>query len=38
MTVDVHVHWLRSEIEENPAVPRLIETVRGVGYVFLGTS
>jgi DNA-binding response OmpR family regulator len=33
-TVDVHVHWLRSEIEENPASPRLIETVRGVGYVF----
>jgi DNA-binding response OmpR family regulator len=33
-TVDVHVHWLRSEIEEDPSSPRLIETVRGVGYVF----
>ena len=33
-TVDVHVYWLRSEIEEDPASPRLIETVRGVGYVF----
>ncbi|MDQ2966035.1 MAG: response regulator transcription factor, partial [Chloroflexota bacterium] len=33
-TVDVHVHWLRSEIEADPASPRLIETVRGVGYVF----
>ncbi|HEV8489322.1 MAG TPA: response regulator transcription factor [Candidatus Limnocylindrales bacterium] len=33
-TVDVHVHWLRSEIEEDPGSPRLIETVRGVGYVF----
>jgi DNA-binding response OmpR family regulator len=33
-TVDVHVHWLRSEIEENPASPKLIQTVRGVGYVF----
>jgi DNA-binding response OmpR family regulator len=33
-TVDVHVHWLRSEIEEVPGSPRLIETVRGVGYVF----
>ena len=32
-TVDVHVHWLRSEIEEDPSSPRLIETVRGVGYV-----
>jgi DNA-binding response OmpR family regulator len=33
-TVDVHVHWLRSEIEVDPGSPRLIETVRGVGYVF----
>jgi DNA-binding response OmpR family regulator len=33
-TVDVHVYWLRSEIEEDPASPRLLETVRGVGYVF----
>jgi DNA-binding response OmpR family regulator len=32
-TVDVHVHWLRSEIEDDPANPELIETVRGVGYV-----
>ena len=33
-TVDVHVHWLRSEIEEDPAAPELLQTVRGVGYVF----
>ncbi|MEO8469192.1 MAG: response regulator transcription factor [Chloroflexota bacterium] len=32
-TVDVHVHWLRSAVEADPANPRLIETVRGVGYV-----
>jgi len=32
-TVDVHVHWLRAEIEQDPANPRLLETVRGVGYV-----
>jgi DNA-binding response OmpR family regulator len=32
-TVDVHVHWLRSEIELDPANPQLLETVRGVGYV-----
>ncbi|MCJ7711975.1 MAG: response regulator transcription factor [Chloroflexi bacterium] len=32
-TVDVHVHWLRVEIEEDPAVPVLLQTVRGVGYV-----
>ena len=33
-TVDVHVHWLRSRIETDPAKPAFIHTVRGVGYVF----
>ncbi len=33
-TVDVHVRWLREKLEEDPANPRLIQTVRGVGYVF----
>jgi len=33
-TVDVHVHWLRTEIEPEPATPVWIHTVRGVGYVF----
>jgi len=33
-TVDVHVHWLRSVIETDPAAPTLVQTVRGVGYVF----
>ncbi|MDP2349562.1 MAG: response regulator transcription factor [Chloroflexota bacterium] len=32
-TVDVHVHWLRAEIEADPATPTLLQTVRGVGYV-----
>jgi DNA-binding response OmpR family regulator len=32
-TVDVHVHWLRAAIEEDPAHPMLISTVRGTGYV-----
>ncbi len=32
-TVDVHVHWLRVEIEADPANPALLQTVRGVGYV-----
>jgi DNA-binding response OmpR family regulator len=32
-TVDVHVHWLRAEIETEPSRPTIIETVRGVGYV-----
>jgi DNA-binding response OmpR family regulator len=33
-TVDVHVHWLRSQIEEDPSHPAFIHTARGVGYVF----
>jgi DNA-binding response OmpR family regulator len=33
-TVDVHVHWLRSEIEADPGAPQFLHTVRGVGYVF----
>ena len=33
-TVDVHVHWLRSTLEEDAAAPQFIHTVRGVGYVF----
>ncbi len=32
-TVDVHVHWLRAEIEDDPATPQYLHTVRGVGYV-----
>ncbi len=32
-TVDVHVHWLRSELEADPSTPELLQTVRGVGYV-----
>jgi DNA-binding response OmpR family regulator len=33
-TVDVHVHWLRSRIEVDPANPEFLHTVRGTGYVF----
>ncbi len=33
-TVDVHVHWLRAEIEADPGNPQLLHTVRGVGYGF----
>jgi DNA-binding response OmpR family regulator len=32
-TVDVHVHWLRAEIEPDPSRPTVLETVRGTGYV-----
>ena len=31
-TVDVHIRWLREKIEEDPANPRHIKTVRGIGY------
>ena len=33
-TVDVHIHWLRGQIEADPREPAFIHTVRGVGYVF----
>ena len=35
-TVDVHVRWLRQKIEEDPATPERIRTVRGSGYLFEG--
>ena len=35
-TVVVHVRWLREKIEDDASQPRLIETVRGVGYRFKG--
>lgn len=37
-TVDVHVRWLREKIEADPASPRRIVTVRGVGYKFAGAT
>jgi DNA-binding response OmpR family regulator len=33
-TVDVHVRWLREKLEAQPAQPRHLLTVRGVGYKF----
>jgi len=33
-TVDVHVSWLRRKIESDPAHPKHLVTVRGVGYKF----
>ena len=35
-TVDVHIRWLREKIEIDPANPRRIVTVRGIGYRFEG--
>jgi len=33
-TLDVHIHWVRKKIEDNPASPVYLRTVRGVGYRF----
>lgn len=33
-TLDVHVSWLRRKLEDDPAAPRYITTVRGVGFRF----
>jgi DNA-binding response OmpR family regulator len=35
-TVDVHVRWLRQKVEDDPAQPRRIRTIRGSGYLFEG--
>jgi DNA-binding response OmpR family regulator len=35
-TVDVHMRWLREKLEDDPASPQLLLTVRGVGYRYKG--
>jgi two-component system OmpR family response regulator len=35
-TVDVHIRWLRQKIENDPAHPRNLLTVRGAGYKLEG--
>ena len=37
-TVDVHISHLRSKLGDDPRAPRLIKTVRGVGYVLTKDS
>jgi DNA-binding response OmpR family regulator len=32
-TLDVHIRWLREIIEQDPSSPKLLRTVRGVGYI-----
>lgn len=34
--IEVYVRYLREKIEETPSTPRLIQTIRGVGYVLKG--
>jgi len=33
-TVDVHIRYLRQKLEDKPEEPRLLSTVRGIGYRF----
>ena len=33
-TLDVHVSWLRRKLDDDPAEPRCITTIRGVGFRF----
>ena len=33
-TLDVHIKRIRAKVEENPAEPRIITTVRGLGYKY----
>ncbi|MGL5085769.1 MAG: response regulator transcription factor [Clostridium sp.] len=33
-TLAVHIRWLREKLENNPAKPRYIKTLWGVGYIF----
>lgn len=32
-TLTVHIRWLREKLEDDPANPKFIKTVRGVGYI-----
>lgn len=35
-TIDVHIRYIRKKIEEDDKNPKLIETIRGLGYRFNG--
>jgi len=35
-TLDVHIAWLRGKLGDDPAYPRFIHTVRGVGFRLTG--
>ena len=34
-TLDVHIRWLREKIEKDPSRPKMLITIRGVGYRFV---
>lgn len=35
-TVDVHVRWIREQIEDDPSQPQRLRTIRTIGYQFVG--
>jgi DNA-binding response OmpR family regulator len=37
-TLDVHIAWLRRKLGDDPAEPRYIHTVRGVGFRLAGSK
>jgi two-component system, OmpR family, response regulator RegX3 len=37
-TLDVHIAWLRGKLGDDPAAPRFIHTVRGVGFRLAGSE
>ncbi len=37
-TLDVHIAWLRRKLGDEPAAPRFIHTVRGVGFRLAGAE
>ena len=37
-TLDVHVKRIRAKIEVEPGAPRLLTTVRGVGYMLVSAG
>jgi DNA-binding response OmpR family regulator len=37
-TLNVHIYWLRQKLEDDPSVPRYIQTVRRYGYRFMGPT
>lgn len=35
-TLEVHIRWLREQLEDDPSQPQFIQTVRSTGYRFVG--